>query len=74
MDFIDWQKLVQQIITTIIFLSIGLVCFWFSDWFIERALPLSVRKALEEDKNTALAIVIGAALIGLSIIIAAAIR
>jgi len=35
--------------------------------------PFSVRKEIEEDQNTALAIILGSVLIGLSIIIAAAI-
>jgi uncharacterized membrane protein YjfL (UPF0719 family) len=35
--------------------------------------PFSLRKEIEEDHNTALAILIGAVIIGLSIIISAAI-
>jgi putative membrane protein len=36
-------------------------------------MPFSLRKEIEEDQNTALAIIIGSVIIGMSIIIAAAI-
>jgi uncharacterized membrane protein YjfL (UPF0719 family) len=36
--------------------------------------PFSVRKEIEEDQNTALAIVMGAVILGLALIIAAAIH
>jgi uncharacterized membrane protein YjfL (UPF0719 family) len=36
--------------------------------------PFSVKKEIEEDQNSALAIIIGALIIGISIIIAAAIN
>ena len=40
---------------------------------IRRYLPFSVTKEIEEDQNTALAIIMGAVIIGMSIIIAASI-
>jgi uncharacterized membrane protein YjfL (UPF0719 family) len=36
--------------------------------------PFSIRKEIEEDQNTALAILIGSVILGLSLIIAAAIH
>ena len=36
--------------------------------------PFSIRKEIEDDQNTALGIVIGAVIIGLSLIISAAIQ
>ena len=33
-DWFDWQKLFVQVVTTLIFLVIGLACFALSDWFI----------------------------------------
>jgi uncharacterized membrane protein YjfL (UPF0719 family) len=43
-------------------------------WLANRLAPFSLRKELEEDQNTAVAIIIGAIMIGISIIIAAAIH
>jgi uncharacterized membrane protein YjfL (UPF0719 family) len=40
---------------------------------VTRILPFSLRKELEEDHNTAVAIIAGSMVIGISIIIAAAI-
>ena len=73
-DWIDWKKLVMQVVTTIIFLIIGLACFALSDWLVERVLPRSLRKGIEEDKNVALAIVIAAVILGVALIVSAAIR
>jgi hypothetical protein len=70
----DWQRLLMQILTTLIFLVIGLAFFALSDWLVERVLPRSLRKGIEEDKNVALAIIIAAVIVGVAIIISAAIR
>jgi hypothetical protein len=74
-DFsIDWGHLATQVVTTLIFLIIGLAFFALSDWMVERVLPRSLRKGIEEDKNVALAIVIAAVIIGVALIVSAAIR
>ncbi len=70
----DWQRLALQVFTTIIFLVIGLAFFCLSDWLVERVLPRSLRKGIEEDKNVALAIVIAAVILGVALIVSAAIR
>jgi uncharacterized membrane protein YjfL (UPF0719 family) len=44
-------------------------CFWV----MKRMMPFSVTKEIEQDQNIALAIIIGSVVIGMSIIIAAAI-
>jgi uncharacterized membrane protein YjfL (UPF0719 family) len=69
-----WQRLVTQIIGTVIFTCIGLAFFMLSDWIVERVMPRSIRKAIEEDKNVALAIVIAAVILGIAIIVGAAVR
>ncbi|MBU0638037.1 MAG: DUF350 domain-containing protein [Planctomycetes bacterium] len=63
-----------QLIPTVIYFVVGLVLFGFSIWLMERLTPFSLRKEIEEDQNVALGIVIGAALIGLAIILAAVIK
>jgi NhaP-type Na+/H+ or K+/H+ antiporter len=69
-----WEHLGKQVINTIVFLLIGLCFFALSDWMVERILPRSLRKGIEEDKNVALAIVIGAVILGVAWIVAAAIH
>ena len=62
-----------QLIPTVVYFVVGLVLFGFSVWIMEKVAPFSIRKEIEEDQNTALAVLMGSVVIGLSIIIAAAI-
>jgi uncharacterized membrane protein YjfL (UPF0719 family) len=62
------------LVTTAIFTAFGLLIFGIAYLIIVKATPFSIRKEIEEDQNTALAIVIGAVIIGISLIIAAAIQ
>jgi hypothetical protein len=76
-DWFDWRDLkhlLSQVFTTIIFLIVGLAFFALSDWLVERVLPRSLRKGIEEDKNVALAIVIASVILGVALIVSAAIR
>ena len=70
----DWQKLVQQLTTTFSYVLIGLVLFGLVFWVIAKVAPFSLRKEIEEDQNTALAIMIGSVILGIAIIVAAAIH
>ena len=54
--------------------AIGVVVFLLVFWVIVKISPFSVRKEIEEDQNSALAIIVGAGLIGIAIIIGAAIH
>ena len=62
-----------QFILTIIYSILGLMFFGIGYFLFEKITPFSVRKEIEEDQNTALAVIIGAVIIGLAIIVAAAI-
>lgn len=57
----------------IIFAVLGIVLLFFAIWLMEKMTPFSVTREIEEDQNQALAIIMGAIVIGISIIIAAAI-
>ncbi len=59
---------------TIVYSIIGIFIFWLAFVACEKLTPFSIRKEIEEDHNTALAVIIGAGIIGLAIIISAAIR
>ncbi|MEM9067733.1 MAG: DUF350 domain-containing protein [Myxococcota bacterium] len=69
----DWASIGNAAVQSLIFSVIGLVVFTLAFWVITKLTPFSVRKELEEDQNTALAVVIGSVILGFSLIIAAAI-
>lgn len=67
-------NLLQQIISSVVFSVLGLVLFGISFMIINAVLPFSLRKEIEEDQNTSLGIMIGSVIIGLSLVISAAIK
>ena len=64
---------IAQLIGTLVYSAVGLTVFALAFWLVTRVTPFSVRKEIEEDQNTALAVIIGSFIVGLAIIIAAAI-
>lgn len=73
-DLEYWLRLLKNVISTVIFVIIGLIFFGVSDWIVEKVLPRSLIKGIEEEKNVALAIVVAAVIIGVALIVAAAIH
>ena len=71
---VKMEELAPVIVTTAIFTAFGLIVFGIAFLIIVKATPFSIRKEIEEDQNVALAVVIGAVIIGISLIIAAAIQ
>jgi uncharacterized membrane protein YjfL (UPF0719 family) len=71
---VPMESLLPIVVTTVVFVIIGLVVFAIAFFIIAKATPFSVRKEIEEDHNVALAIVIASVLLGSAIIIAAAIH
>jgi putative membrane protein len=68
------DELLPVLTTTVIFVAIGLVVFMIAFLIVVLVAPFSVKKEIEDDQNTALAIIIGAIIIGIAMIIAAAIH
>ena len=66
--------LMEVLVTTAIFTLFGLLVFALAYMIILKATPFSIRKEIEEDQNVALAVVIGAVIIGMALIISAAIQ
>ncbi len=60
--------------TTIIFVVIGLIVFAIAFAIVVLVAPFSVKKEIEVDQNTSLAIIIGSVIIGVAMIISAAIH
>ncbi|HZN06597.1 MAG TPA: DUF350 domain-containing protein [Pyrinomonadaceae bacterium] len=71
---VPMESLLPIVVTTVVFVIIGLVVFAITFFIITKAMPFSVRKEIEDDQNVALAIVIASVLLGSAIIIAAAIH
>jgi uncharacterized membrane protein YjfL (UPF0719 family) len=71
---VKMEELAPVLVTTAIFTAFGLLIFGLAYFIILKSTPFSIRKEIEEDQNIALAIVIGAVIIGISLIIAAAIQ
>ncbi len=68
------DELLPVLVTTIIFVLLGLLVFAASFFIIVRVVPFSVKKEIEDDQNVALAVLIGSMIIGMAMIIAAAIQ
>jgi len=68
------EELWPVLTTTIIFVAIGLIVFAVAFFIVVMIAPFSVKKEIEEDHNTALAIIIGALIIGIALIISSAIQ
>jgi len=71
---IPLEGLLPVFITTLVFVIFGLIVFALAFLIIAKSTPFSVRKEIEEDQNVALAIVIGAVILGSALIIAAAVH
>jgi len=71
---IPMENLLPVVVTTLVFVLIGLIVFAIAFLVIAKAAPFSVRKEIEDDQNIALAIVIGSVILGSALIIAAAVH
>lgn len=69
---VKFEALAEVLVTTLIFVFIGIIFFAVAYGILGRMFP--IKKEIEEDQNIALGIVIGAIMIGIAIIIAAAIQ
>lgn len=71
---IPLEGLLPVVVTSLVFVVIGLIVFALAFLVIAKATPFSVRKEIEEDQNIALAIVIASVILGSALIIAAAVH
>jgi len=67
------QTLPQAVLNVAAFTVVGLVLFGLAFFLMGKVTPFSLRKEIEEDQNVALAIVIASVIIGIAMIIVAAI-
>ena len=71
---IPLEGLLPIVVTTLVFVLLGLIVFALVFVIIAKASPFSVRKEIEDDQNIALAIVIGSVILGSALIIASAVH
>lgn len=68
-----WETQQGHMVASVVYSLIGVAIFAIAFLVMERVAPFSLRKELAEDDNVAVGILLGAIVIGLSIIIASAI-
>lgn len=71
---VPMDQLVNLVVTTLVFAIIGIILFALAFFIIVKVSPFSTRKEIEEDQNVALAILIGSVIIGIALIVAAAVH
>jgi uncharacterized membrane protein YjfL (UPF0719 family) len=64
----------KPIVDSIIYSVLGMVILLVTFYVIHKILPFSMEKEIAEDQNTALGIILASFVIGLALIISAAIR
>lgn len=74
MESILQELHLAPMVGTIVYSVLGFIVFFVGFIVFEKLTPFSIRKEIEEDQNVALGVIIGAAMIAIAIIIAAAIR
>jgi len=63
----------DAVVSSTVFAAIGLAVFGIAFWIMTKVAPFSVKKEIEEDQNVALAVIMAGVIIGVSLIISAAI-
>jgi putative membrane protein len=64
----------RHLIAALAFAIVGVFFFAVAFWVMIKATPFSVRKEIEDDQNTALAIVMASVIVGIAIIIGMAVQ
>lgn len=71
---VSLEQILPVLVTTIVFVFLGLLIFAVAFAIMIFVSPFSVKKEIEEDQNISLGIIMGSVIIGIAIIIAAAIH
>lgn len=65
--------LIQHLLAAIVFSAVGVIVFFASLWLMEKLTPFSIIQEVTEEQNMALALIVGMIVLGIAVIIAAAI-
>ena len=64
----------QVFLSTVVYTVFGVIVFAIAFWAMTKVSPFSIRKELEADQNVAIAVLMASVILGLAIIIAAALH
>jgi putative membrane protein len=67
----DLTPVLRTFLSTVGYTIFGVIVFGLAYWVMVKVAPFSVRKEIEDDHNTAVAILMASVILGLAIIIAA---
>jgi uncharacterized membrane protein YjfL (UPF0719 family) len=70
----NWDAMGHAVVSSVVFAGIGIVVFGIAFLLMTKLAPFSVKKEIEEDQNTALGIIMAGVIIGVALIISAAIH
>ena len=68
------EELTDALVSSAAFAGVGVVVFGAAFWLMAKLSPFSFHKEIEEDQNISLGIIIAGVMIGLALIISAAIH
>ncbi len=68
------DSLTKTLVSALAFSALGILLFAVAFWIIVKVTPFSLRKEIEEDQNTSLAIIIGSVIIGIAMIVSSAVH
>jgi len=64
-------QILEPVVSTVVIGVVAIALLFASVWLMEKISPFSLRKEIENDHNMSAAIVIGAIVIGVALVIAA---
>ena len=64
-------QIIEPVVSTVVIGIVAIALLFASVWLMEKLAPFSLRKEIEEDHNMSAAVVIGAIVIGVALVIAA---
>lgn len=67
------EHLGEALVSSAAFAALGIVVFTLTFWLITKLTPFSIIKEIEHDHNTALAVLVASVIIGIAMIVSAAI-
>ena len=70
----NWDAMGHAVVSSVVCAGIGIVVFGIAFVLMTKLAPFSVKKEIEEDQNTALGIIMAGVIIGVALIISAAIH
>ncbi len=68
------DNLAEAAVSSAVFAAIGLVVFAIAWWIMVKVAPFSIKKEIEDDQNVALGVIMAGVIIGIALIIAAAVH